>query len=77
MSKESDDTKKRDDAFEAWWKIEDESLPWFIELHDDVRKKDAKRIWDAAFKEGGRLPWHSVTKEQLIALFNHHGLTIK
>jgi hypothetical protein len=43
-------SKERDDAFEAWWKIEDDELPWFIKLRDDVRKKDAKRIWDAAFK---------------------------
>ena len=70
-------SKERDDAFESWWKIEDDELPWFIKLRDDVRKKDAKRIWDAAFKEGGRMPWHSVTKEQLITLFNHHGLTKK
>jgi hypothetical protein len=41
-------SKERDDAFEAWWKIEDDELPWFIKLRDDVRKKDAKRIWDAA-----------------------------
>ena len=64
-------SKERDDAFEAWWRGEDE------EFRDELRKKDAKRIWDVAFKEGGRMPWHSVTKEQLITLFNHHGLTAK
>ena len=61
-------SKERDDAFEAWWKIEDHELPWFIKLRDDVRKKDAKRIWDAAFKEGGRMPWWSINQEQWAVL---------
>ena len=60
--------KERDDAFEAWWKIEDDELPWFIKLRDDVRKKDAKRIWDAAFKAGGAQPWWSINQEQWAVL---------
>ena len=70
-------SKERDKAFESFWNIENDDEPWFVKLMDDVRKKDAKRIWDAAFKEGGRMPWNTVTKEQLIVLFNHHGLTKK
>lgn len=61
-------SKERDDAFETWWKIEDDELPWFIKLRDDVRKKDAKRIWDAAFKEGGRSPWYTITQAQFDVL---------
>jgi hypothetical protein len=37
-------------------------------LRDDVRKKDAKRIWDAAFKEGGRSPWYTITQAQFDVL---------
>jgi len=40
--------KERDDEFELWWRGEDE------EFRDELRKKDAKRVWNAAFKEGGR-----------------------
>jgi hypothetical protein len=44
--------------------IEDDELPWFIKLRDDVRKKDAKRIWDAAFIN------YEYTKEELKEMFN-------
>lgn len=61
-------SKERDDVFEIWWKIEDDDLLWFIKLRGNVRKKDAKRIWDIAFQEGGRNPWYMVTREQLHVL---------
>lgn len=61
-------SKERDDAFESWWEIEDDKLPWFIKLRDDVRKQDAKRIWDAAFKAGGASPWWSITQTQWAVL---------
>jgi hypothetical protein len=55
-------SKERDDEFELWWRGEDE------EFRDELRKKDAKRIWDAAFKEGGRMPWWSINQEQWAVL---------
>jgi hypothetical protein len=70
-------SKERDKSFELFWHVDGDDPVSIHQLRDNVKKKDAKAIWDAAFKEGGRMPWHSVTKEQLIALFNHHGLTKK
>jgi hypothetical protein len=51
-------SKERDDEFELWWRGEDE------EFRDELRKKDAKRVWNAAFKEGGRRPWYTITPVQ-------------
>ncbi len=51
-------SKERDDEFELWWRGEDE------EFRDELRKKDAKRVWNAAFKEGGRRPWYTITQAQ-------------
>ena len=61
-------SKERDKAFESFWNIENNDEPWFVKLMDDVRKKDAKRIWDAAFKEGGRSPWYTITQAQFDVL---------
>jgi hypothetical protein len=48
--------------FELWWRGEDE------EFRDELRKKDAKRVWDAAYKAGGAQPWWSTTREQWAVL---------
>ena len=65
-------SKERDEAFETWWDDEDNFF-----VSGRMLKKDAKAIWDAAFKEGGYQPWWSVTREQLHVLFNEYGLTKK
>ena len=48
--------------FELWWRGEDQ------EFRDDIRKKDAKRIWNAAYREGGYRPWWTITQEQWAVL---------
>lgn len=53
--------------FELWWRGEDQ------EFRDDIRKRDAKRIWDAAFKVGGHRPWWTITQEQWAVLNEKFG----
>ena len=53
---------ERDSEFKLWWDDEDE------EFRDELRKKDAKRVWDAAFKAGGAQPWWSINQEQWAVL---------
>jgi hypothetical protein len=54
---------ERDSEFELfWWNDEDN------EVRDRVFKKDAKAIWDSAFKAGGARPWWSITREQWAVL---------
>lgn len=48
--------------FELWWRGEDE------EFRDNIRKKDAKRIWNAAYKAGGHRPWWTINQEQWAVL---------
>ena len=55
-------SKERDNEFELWWRGEDD------EFRDELRKRDAKRVWDAAFKAGGYQPWWSITREQWAVL---------
>jgi hypothetical protein len=59
--------KERDADFELWWRGEDE------EFRNLPSKKDAKRIWDAAFKAGGAQPWWSITQEQWAVLNKKFG----
>ena len=59
--------KERDDEFELWWRGEDE------EFRDELRKKDAKRVWNAAFKAGGARPWWSINQAQLAAINKNLG----
>lgn len=52
----------KDDDFELWWRGEDDSF------RDNIRKKDAKRIWNAAYRAGGHRPWWTITQEQWAVL---------
>jgi hypothetical protein len=54
---------QRDSEFELWWNDEDNEF-----VRDRVFKKDAKEIWDSAFKAGGARPWWSITQEQWAVL---------
>ena len=50
---------EKDGDFELWWRNNlEEGLP------TNVRKTDAKRIWNAAYRAGGAQPWWSITQEQ-------------
>ena len=53
--------------FELWWRGEDQ------EFRDDIRKKDAKRIWNAAYRAGGHRPWWTITQGQWAVLNKHIG----
>jgi hypothetical protein len=58
---------ERDADFEMWWCDEDE------EFRDELRKRDAKRVWDAAYKAGGVQPWWSITQDQWAVLSKKFG----
>jgi hypothetical protein len=51
-----------DADFEMWWSDQDD------EFRDELRKKDARRVWDAAFKAGGAQPWWTINQEQWAVL---------
>jgi hypothetical protein len=53
---------ERDADFEMWWSDQD------YKFRDDIRKKDANRIWNAGFKAGGKRPWWSINQEQWAVL---------
>jgi hypothetical protein len=53
---------ERDADFEMWWSDQDDKF------RDDIRKKDANRIWNAGFKAGGKRPWWTITQEQWAVL---------
>jgi hypothetical protein len=53
--------------FELWWRNEDE------DFRDELRKKDARRVWDAAYRAGGAQPWWSITQEQWAVLNKKFG----
>lgn len=57
----------KDGDFELWWRNEDE------DFRDGLRKKDAKRIWDAAYRAGGAQPWWLISQEQWAVLNNKFG----
>jgi hypothetical protein len=60
--------KERDADFELWWRNNlEEGMPTV------VRKTDAMRIWNAAFKAGGAQPWWSITQEQWAVLNKKFG----
>ena len=54
---------ERDSEFELWWKDEDNEF-----VRDRVERRDAKAIWDAAFKIGGHRPWWSINQTQWAVL---------
>lgn len=58
---------ERDSDFELWWRDQDD------EFRDDIRKKDAKRIWNAGFKLGGKRPWWTITQDQWVVLSKNFG----
>ena len=58
---------EKDGDFELWWRNEDE------DLRDELRKKDARRVWDAAYRAGGARPWWSITQEQWAVLNKKFG----
>jgi hypothetical protein len=55
--------KERDSEFELWWYDEDNEF-----VRDRVDKRDAKAIWNAAFKIGGNRPWWSINQTQWAVL---------
>lgn len=65
--------KDSDKAFEAFWHTDDDDPVELHQMRDNVKKKDAKLIWDAAFKAGGHRPWYTLTAEQWQTLNDMHG----
>lgn len=58
----------KDSDFEIFWRNNlEEGMPTV------VRKTDAKRIWNAAYKAGGAQPWWSISQEQWTVLNKKFG----